>query len=115
MQVRAYQSVKHDMKSTDKPELSKKWWTKEKPAEIKGNDLEKALAACESALADAKKKEDAGTVEAALKSLEILSDAVDDTCKECAKRKLKDVVTVLEKFEKLIDEKTKDLQKTLES
>ena len=32
------------MKSSDKPEISKKWWTSEKPNDIQGQDLEKALA-----------------------------------------------------------------------
>jgi hypothetical protein len=99
------------MKSSDKPEISKKWWTKEKPSEIKGNDLEKALASCESALADVKKKENEDTVAAALESLKELSGAVDDTVKECEKKKLKDVATVLGKFDKLISDKTKDLEK----
>ena len=31
------------MKSSEKPQFSKKWWTSEKPAEIKGAELEKAL------------------------------------------------------------------------
>ena len=32
------------MKSSDKPQFSKNWWSSEKPADIKGAELEKALA-----------------------------------------------------------------------
>ena len=46
------------MKASDKPEISKKWWTSEKPADIKGADLEKALDSAEKALEDADKKGD---------------------------------------------------------
>jgi hypothetical protein len=99
------------MKSSDKPVISKKWWTKEKPADIKGADLEKALGVCEKALDDAKKKKDAESIDAALEALDDLDEAVDSTVKECEKKKLKDVVTVLEKFEKLIDGERADLEK----
>jgi hypothetical protein len=103
------------MKATDKPELSKKWWTKEKSADIKGKELEKALGECESALADAKKKEDDDTIQAALDSLDEVSDAVDKTVsKECDKKKHKDLITVLEKFDKLIGDKKKELEKAQE-
>ena len=44
------------MKASDKPEISKKWWVKEKPADIKGKELEVVLADCEKALRDAKKR-----------------------------------------------------------
>jgi len=103
------------MKASDKPEISKKWWAKEKPAEIKGTDLEKALATCEAALAEAKKKATGDTIAAALKALENLSEAVEDTTKECEKKKLKDVATVLGKFDRLIDERTKELEKAQEA
>jgi hypothetical protein len=99
------------MKSSDKPVISKKWWTKEKPADIKGADLEKALAACEKALEEAKKKKDSESVDAALAALDDLDEAVETTVKECEKKKLKDVVTVLEKFEKLTGGERADLEK----
>jgi len=99
------------MKSSDKPIISKKWWTKEKPGDIKGSDLEKALGVCEKALEDAKKKKDAESIDAALAALDDLDEAVDTTVKECEKKKLKDVVTVLEKFEKLSDGERSDLEK----
>src|SRR5438477_2830684 len=105
------------MKASDKPEISKKWWTSEKPADIKGADLEKALANCEKALAAADKKNcDADTLKAALASLESLSDAVEKTIKkECDKKKHKDLITVLEKFDDLIDDRAKDLDKSQDS
>ncbi len=101
------------MKASDKPEISKKWWTKEKPADIKGADLEKALAACEKSLDEAKKKKDDDSIKAALASLEGLSDAVEKTIKkECDKKKHKDLITVLEKYDDLIGDEQKELEKS---
>ena len=58
------------MKANAKPEFNKKWWTSEKPADIKGADLEKALTNVEKALAEEKKKKgDAQTLEAAIAAL----------------------------------------------
>jgi len=94
-----------------KPEISKKWWTKEKPADIKGAELEKALAACEKALAEAKKNKDSKSIDAALASLDDVDKAVETTVKECEKKKLKDIVSVLEKFDKLTDAERADLEK----
>ena len=88
------------MKASDKPEISKKWWTSEKPDDIKGAELEKALVSAEKALAEEKKKKgDGPAIEAALTALEELESAVDKTIKkECDKKKHKDVITVLDKF-----------------
>jgi hypothetical protein len=101
------------MKASDKPEISKKWWTKEKPADIKGADLEKALGACEKSLDEAKKKKDEDSIKAALASLESLGDAVEKTIKkECDKKKHKDLITVLEKYDDLIGDEQKELEKS---
>ncbi len=99
------------MKASDKPEISKKWWVNEKPDDIKGADLEKALAAAEKALADAdKKKGDADAIKSALASLASLTAAIDKTIKkECDKKKDKDLITVLGKFYDLIDKETEEL------
>jgi peptidoglycan hydrolase-like protein with peptidoglycan-binding domain len=87
------------MKASDKPEISKKWWTSEKPDDIKGVDLEKALAKAEKALADEGKKSDERTIDDCLKSLKELESTVDKTIKkECDKKKHKDVISVLEKL-----------------
>ena len=99
------------MKASDKPEISKKWWTSEKPSDVKGADLEKALAAAEKALADEKKKADASSIEALLGALGGLSSAVDKTVKkELDKKKHKDVIAVVEKFHDLIKSETKRLE-----
>ena len=87
------------LKAASKPEISKKWWTSEKPGDIKGADLEKALASAEKALADEGKKGDASSVDSCLVALQELESAVDKTIKkECDKKKHKDVITVLEKY-----------------
>ena len=91
------------MKASSKPQLSTKWWASQKPAEIKGTDLETALEAAESALAAEKKKSDADSIDAACASLEQLESAVDKTIqKECDKKKHKDLIAALEKFDGLI-------------
>jgi hypothetical protein len=87
------------MKASDKPEISKKWWTSEKPDDIKGVDLEKSLTKAEKALADEEKKSDERTIDDCLKSLKDLESTVDKTIKkECDKKKHKDVISVLEKY-----------------
>ena len=99
------------MKSSDKPQVSKKWWTGEKPSDVKGADLEKSLAAAEKALADEKKKSDADSIGACLAALGDLESAVDKTVKkELDKKKHKDVITVLEKYHDLIKSERKRLE-----
>ncbi len=99
------------MKTGDKPQFSKKWWTSEKPAEVKSAELEKALGSAEQALAEEKKKGDSNSIKACLIALKGLESAVDKTIsKECDKKKHKDVITVLEKFYDLIKAETKRLE-----
>jgi hypothetical protein len=99
------------MKVSDKPQISKKWWTSEKPADVKGTDLEKALQAAEKAQADEKKKSDAASIDAFLAAIADLEAAVDKTVKkELDKKKHKDVIAVLEKFYDLADAETKRLE-----
>jgi hypothetical protein len=91
------------MKAGDKPVMSKKWWTSEKPDDIKGADLEKALASAEKALTDAQKKKEPATIDACLTALKDVESAADKTIKkECDKKKHKDVISVLEKYAALI-------------
>jgi hypothetical protein len=91
------------MKASEKPQFSKKWWLSEKPADIKGAELEKALQAGEKALADEKKKSDEQSIAAAATALRDIESAADKTIKkECDKKKHKDVISVLEKFRDLI-------------
>jgi len=103
------------MKASDKPQISKKWWTSEKPSDIKGADLEKALQAAEKALADQKKKSDERSIDAAMSAVSDVESAVDKTVKkECDKKKHKDLITVLEKFYDLIKAETKRLEEAKE-
>jgi hypothetical protein len=95
------------MKSSDKPQFSKKWWTTEKPSNIKGADLERALQAGEKALADEKKNSDERSIAAALTAIDDIASAVDKTIKkECDKKTHKDVISVLEKFFDVIKSET---------
>jgi hypothetical protein len=99
------------MKASDKPQVTKKWWTSERPSEVKGADLEKALDAAEKALADEKKKCDAASIGACRSALTELKSAVDKTVKTDLKdKKYKDVVKVLEKYHDLIKTETKRLE-----
>ena len=99
------------MKATDKPQLSKKWWTSEKPADVKGAELEKALAAAEKALADQGKKSDAASIDSAIGALAGVNTAVDKTIKkELDKKKHKDQISVLEKYADLVKSETKRLE-----
>jgi hypothetical protein len=99
------------MKASDKPQISKKWWTSEKPSDIKGAELEKALQKAEAALGDEKKKSDEHSIDAAVTSLRDIESAVGRTIKkECDKRKHSDVITVLEKFDDLIQAELERLE-----
>ena len=103
------------MKVSDKPQISKKWWTSEKPADVKGAELEKALQAAEKAQADEKKKSDAASIDAFLAAIADLEAAVDKTVKkELDKKKHKDVITVLEKFYDLTSAETDRLEEAKE-
>ena len=98
------------MRLNSKPELSPKWWSSEKPAEIKGTELEKALQNAERALSDEKKKGDASSIEACLTALESVGKAVEKTIgKECDQKKHKDAISVLKKFDDIIKTETKRL------
>jgi hypothetical protein len=103
------------MKATAKPEFSKKWWISEKPADIKGADLEKSLGSAEKALAEEKKKKgDAASLEAAIAAIEELQSAVDKTIKkECDRKKHKDVIEVLQKYFPLIKDENSRLNELL--
>jgi hypothetical protein len=99
-----------------KPEISKKWWSKEKPADIKGKELEGALGDCEKALAEASKKPDGDTLEKAIDALEAVSDAIEKTVdKECDKKKHKDLIATLEKLGDLVEDKQEELEKAQEA
>ncbi len=99
------------MKATDKPQISKKWWTSEKPADVKGAELEKALAAAEKALADQEKKSDAASIDSAIGALAGVNSAADKTIKkELDKKKHKDQISVLEKYSDLVKSETKRLE-----
>jgi hypothetical protein len=104
------------MKASAKPEFTKKWWTSEKPADIKGLELEKALASAEKALAEEKKKNgDVASLKAAVAACGELEAAVDKTIKkECDKKKHKDVIEVLQKYFPLIKDENSRLQELLD-
>ncbi len=98
------------MKATTKPDFSRKWWTSQKPGDIKGAELEKALASAEKALSEEKKRSDRPSIEACLAALQDVESAVDRTIKkECDKKNHKDVITVLGKFAALIKNETSRL------
>jgi hypothetical protein len=99
------------MKASDKPEISKKWWTSEKPADVEGKELVKALDAAEKALEAANKKGDEPTIDSCLAALKSLGSAADKTIKkECDKKKHKDVIAVLEKYAGLIKAESSRLE-----
>jgi hypothetical protein len=99
------------MKAGDKPQISKKWWTSEKPSDIKGVDLEKALSNAEKALAEAEKKQEPAAIDACLTALKGVETAADKTIKkECDTKKHKDVSSVLAKYAELIKSESSRLE-----
>ena len=99
------------MNAREVPEFCPKWWASGKPDDIKGQDLKKALTEAEHALAHADKKVDEEAIDACSATLKSLSATVDKTIKkECDKKKHKDLITVLEKFDGLIAKETKRLE-----
>jgi hypothetical protein len=100
------------MNSSDKPEFSKRWWKSEKPDEIRGSDLGKALGAAEKALAQEERKPTESSIDDCLLALNDLGSVVERTIKkECDRAKHRDVISVLEKFDRLIQEEVERLQK----
>jgi hypothetical protein len=98
------------MKATDKPEISSQWWKKNRPDDIEGKELERALVRAEEALAAADKKKDGDSINVARSALGGLGNAVGRTIKdECEKTRHKDVIKVLERYEDLLKAKTKSL------
>jgi hypothetical protein len=103
--------MEFSMKASDKPQISKKWWTSEKPGDVKGVELEKALQAAEKALADEKKKSDPHLIDACMTMLRELCSAADKTIKkELDKKRHKDEITVLEKYDGLVKSEVKRLE-----
>lgn len=99
------------MKATDKPQLSKKWWDANRPPDLKSTPLDKALPKVESALAQQrKKKEDSKAIDDCLAALEEAAEAAEKTIKQCDKKKHKEVITVLGKYDDLIDDETSRLE-----
>jgi hypothetical protein len=99
------------MNASDDPEISKKWWSSEKPDDIKGKDLESALSTAAKALAVADKKGDSESIDKCLASLASLETAANKTIKkECDRKKHKEVIAVLAKYERLIGEEVKRLE-----
>ena len=100
------------MKASDKPEISERWWTKEKPGDFQGGkELTKALAEAEKALAHAKKG-DVKSLDAAVKELGQLNIIVHKTIrKECDRKKDKDLIAVLEGYNHVINDAKKQLYK----
>ena len=97
------------MKASDKPQFSKKWWVSERPKEIEGTDLEKALQKAEKALADAKKNNSVQVIDTCLVAVKAVGGAATKTIKECDKKKHKDVITVLKKYDPLVKTETNRL------
>jgi hypothetical protein len=102
------------LKPTDRPQFSRKWWTSGKPADIKGVDLEKALQTLEKVLAEDKKRCDEETVKASCSALDDLESAIEKLIsKECDKKKHKDLLSVIDKFDGLIKSERKRLEEAL--
>jgi hypothetical protein len=99
------------MKANDRPQISKKWWNTEKPSDIKGAELEKALQTAEKALEEQKKRSDAKSLDACMAALADVNSAAEKTLKkELDKKKHKDCITVLEKYDGLIKAELKRLE-----
>jgi hypothetical protein len=100
------------MKATDKPEISEQWWANEKPSDFQGGkDLAKALADARKVL-DHAKKGDVKSLDAGVKELGRLRQVVHKTIrKECDRKKDKDLIAVLENYNRVITDRVKQLYK----
>jgi hypothetical protein len=104
------------MKASTKPQFSKKWWDSERPPELKSTELDKALPKAESALAEQrKKKDDPRAVENCLAALKAVPIAAAKTMKQCDKKKHKDLISVLEKYEDLVADESARLEQIKET
>ena len=90
------------MKTSSKPQFAKKWWVSVRPTDIKGRDLEKALHHAEQALADETKRGDVRAIDSCMKAIKGVAVAAAKSIKECDKKKHKDIIAALKKFDPLI-------------
>ncbi len=84
-----------------------------KAGEIKGADLEKALANAEKALADADRKGDVDSIDDCLSALALVSSAAGKTIKKECDKKHKDVIAVLEKYDRLVTNRLEEAKASL--
>jgi chemotaxis protein histidine kinase CheA len=98
------------MRATDRPQFSQRWWLAEKPADVEGDELANALAEVEDALANERRHHEAESIDACLHALQTVATAVDRTIKQCDKKKHKNEIAVLKKFDDLVRTEKKRLQ-----
>jgi len=103
------------MRATDRPQFSQRWWLAEKPDEIEGEELASALADVEHALANEHRRRDADSIDECLDALLAVGTAVDKTIKQCDKKKHKNEIAVLKKYDELIKSEKKRLQAAREA
>ena len=90
------------VKTSSKPQFTKKWWLSARPTEIKGGDLEKALHRAEQALAAETKHGDPKAIDLCMKAVKGVAVAAVKSIKECDRKKHKDVIATLKKFDPLV-------------
>jgi hypothetical protein len=99
------------MNYRDRPEISKSWWTSEKPPDIKGRKLEKALQSAEKALLAVDKEGDAETIDACLAALESVVEAADKTIEdECDEARHEILIAVLKRFDRIVEQEVERLE-----
>jgi hypothetical protein len=104
------------MKVSDKPQLSRKWWMSEKPSEIKGADLEKALQLAERAEADMNAGAGVRSIDARIAALVSVRTAAERTIKKDLDKKThKEHIAVLEKYEGVIKTEIQRLENVRKS
>jgi hypothetical protein len=103
--------MKH-MKSTDRPQLSQQWWEEEKPDDLGATELDDVLPDVESALAEQRKHDDdLDAVTACIEALRAVPSAASKTIKSCDKKKHKNEIAVLKKYDALVSAEVKRLEK----
>jgi hypothetical protein len=100
------------MKSSDKPAFSHQWWETKRPPELTDTELDTVLPRVEKALAEQRKNGDeADEIEACLGALRAVPSAASKTIKLCDKKKHKNEIAVLKKYDALVSTEVKRLEK----
>lgn len=99
------------MKASDRPKLSAEWWEDKCPADLDREPLERALEGYEKSLRKLERSsDDEDLLKDVSKRLQLVERAVKKTLKQCDRKLHRHVITVLRRFDDLIEDEEERLE-----